>query len=286
MSLDFFGRRLTGWQPERRVKHRTGNDAILASATPMAGVSMRPLRLTSAVPILLFATLVLTSSLPAQEENGASLTIRFADGTSRFHVGEVIPVELSFKASAPDTYDMEMRNYDRSGRLTIEQFHVTPSGRDPLERYYSIGGFMMGGLGGTRALSNEPQTMREDLNEWVALDKPGHYSLYVTSGRVSRRAQGKSEPVELRSNSLEFHVVAADAAWQQQTFSTAVATLNMEWSTDSEKASAIRVLRFLDTPASVHQLVARLGVAGDRGRWDECGGASRLALPELGGAGT
>ena len=74
-------------------------------------------------------------------------------------------------------YDMEMRNYDRSGRLDIEGFHVTPPGRDPLERYYSTGAFMGGGLGGARELSSEPQVMR-------ALDKPGHYFLYVTSGRV------------------------------------------------------------------------------------------------------
>src|SRR2546429_113360 len=147
---------------------------------------MKPLRLSLAVPILTLATLAPTSSLSAQEENGISLAIRFTDGTSRFHVGEVIPVELSFKAPIPDTYDMEMRNYDRSGRLNIEQFHVTPPGRDPLERYYSIGGFMGGGLGGSRALSNEPQTMREDLNEWVALDKAGHYSLYVTDRKSTR----------------------------------------------------------------------------------------------------
>ena len=140
---------------------------------------MKPLR-------LIFAALILASPLLAQDESGVSLTIRFADGSSRFYVGEIIPVELSFKASILDMYDMEMRNYDRSGRLNIEGFHVTPPGRDPLKRYYSTGAFMGGGLGGARELSSEPQVMREDLNEWVALDKPGHYSLYVTSRRVAR----------------------------------------------------------------------------------------------------
>lgn len=167
---------------------------------------MKPLQLT-------LAALILASPLLAQNENGVSLMIRFADGTSRFHVGEIIPIELSFKASIPDTYDMEMRNYDRSGRLNIEAFLVTPPGRDPLERYYSTGALIGGGLGGARELSIDPQVMREDLNEWVAIDKPGHYSLYVTSGRVTRRTPSKAEPIELRSNDLEFDVVAADAAW-------------------------------------------------------------------------
>ena len=226
---------------------------------------MKPLRLA-------LAALILASPLFAQNESGISLTIRFADGTSRFHVGEIIPLELSFHASIPDMYDMEMRNYDRSGRLNIEGFHVTPPGRDPLERYYSTGAFMGGGLGGARQLSSEPQVIREELNEWIALDKPGHYSLYVTSGRVTRRTQSKAEPIELRSNDLEFDVVAADAAWQQQTLSTAVVTLSMGSSNEAEKIAALRALRFLDTPAAVHELVLRLGTRRDRSGWNEIAG--------------
>jgi len=226
---------------------------------------MKPLRLA-------LAALILASPLFAQDESGVSLTIRFADGTSRFHVGEIIPLELSFHASIPDMYDMEMRNYDRSGRLNIEGFHVTPPGRDPLERYYSTGVFMGGGLGGARQLSSEPQVIREELNEWIALDKPGHYSLYVTSGRVTRRTQSKAEPIELRSNDLEFDVVTADAAWQQQTLSTAVVTLSMGSSNEAEKIAALRALRFLDTPAAVHELVLRLGTRRDRSGWNEIAG--------------
>jgi hypothetical protein len=114
--------------------------------------------------------------------------------------------------------------------------------------------------------------MREDLNEWVALDRPGHYSLYVTSGRVSLRHATKSESVELRSNSLEFDVVASDPAWQQQTLSSALATLNMESSTPEEKNAAFRILRFLDTPASVQELVRLLGTHSDGSHWNEVAG--------------
>lgn len=82
---------------------------------------MRPFLLASAF-------LILASPLIPQDELGASLTIRF-DGTNWFHVGEIIPVELSFKVALPGTYDMNTRNYDRSPRLDIEQFHVTRPGR-------------------------------------------------------------------------------------------------------------------------------------------------------------
>jgi len=114
--------------------------------------------------------------------------------------------------------------------------------------------------------------MLDDLNEWVALDRPGHYFLYVTSGRVSRRDATKSEPVEMRSNSLEFDVVDADPAWQQQTLGSATATLNMESSTAEEKNAALRTLRFLDTPASVQELVQLLGTHSDGSYWNEVAG--------------
>jgi hypothetical protein len=68
---------------------------------------MKPLRLAHTV-------LFLAVPLFAQQESAVSLTIRFVDGTSHFHTGEVIPIELSFKAPAPGMCDIEMRNYDRN----------------------------------------------------------------------------------------------------------------------------------------------------------------------------
>lgn len=203
---------------------------------------------------------VQASVLFAQEENNVSLTIQFAGGTNRFHVGEIIPVEMSFRATVPNQYDFECRNYDRSGRLNMEQFHVTPPGRDPLAQYFSEGGpWLGGGLGGPRELTSDPQIVHEDLNEWVALDRPGHYTLYVKSSRVSRRTTSKNEPVEVESNSLEFDIVAADREWQRQALTSAITTLRMESSTREEKNAALRTLRFLGSPESVRELVRLLG---------------------------
>src|SRR5947207_15971458 len=112
---------------------------------------MKPLRLSLAPPILTVATLGPPSSLSAPEENGISLAIRFTDGTSRFHAGEVLPVELSFKAPFPDTYDLELRNYDRPGRRPAEQLHVAPPGPAPIDRYQSIRGSIGGVLAGSSA---------------------------------------------------------------------------------------------------------------------------------------
>jgi hypothetical protein len=213
------------------------------------------------------------SEISAQQDGGASLSIRFADGGSRFHVGEIIPIELSFSASLPDIFQYSTANYDRSGRLDIEKFHVTPAGRDPLHNYYSSLQMMIaGGLSSSGVLTSAPYVIHEQLNEWIAPDKPGHYSVYVTSGRVNQISPVNREPMYLQSNSLEFDVVEADAAWQQETLSSATAILNNDTNTAEQKTSAVRVLRFLDSPGSIRELVRLLGTYAERGHWDAIAG--------------
>src|ERR1039458_6048140 len=222
-----------------------------------------------------------------QQDSAATLRIQFASAGSVFQTGEIIPVDLLFSA-AGSGYQMGTRSYDRSGRLNMEQFHVSPPGRDPLHDHYEggiYGGFIGGGLSwGDKSLSADPETMREDLNEWVALDKPGHYSLYVTSGRVSRRDGAQFVNLTLRSNTLEFDVVEASPAWQAQTLGAVAATLRNAASTPEEKRAAARPLRFLDTPDAVRELARQLGIPGDESRWD-FGGGHRGRAPSRGGGG-
>jgi hypothetical protein len=203
--------------------------------------------------------------------NEPFFTIQFPQPVTQFHVGEVIPLELLFSSSTPNSFSMDTRSYDRSGRLDIEQFHVTPEGRDPLHNYYELGTFIGGGLGSSLALTDEPRVLREDLNEWVSLDHPGHYTLYVTTSRISRLGSPRNEPMELRSNSLAFDVVAADPVWLQQSLFTAQSILDDPASTDEQKSAALRTLRFLDSPASVLELVRRLGKP-EKDLWDPVAG--------------
>jgi hypothetical protein len=258
--------------------------------------------LSANVPRIVFAALVVAlphfyppvraQELPApemasQQNSGATLTIRFADAGSRFHVGEVIPLELSFSASAPDTFQYSNANYDRSGRLDMEQFHVTPASRDPLRNYYSTLQMIIGGgLSSSGVLKDTAYVIHEQLNEWIAPDRPGHYSVYVTSGRVNHMGADRCGPMMLQSNSLEFDVVEADAAWQQETLSSAMAILRNDSGTAEQKAAAVRVLRFLDSPGSIRELVSLLGIYAERGHWDEIAGLAgsrnpKLALTEL-----
>jgi hypothetical protein len=221
--------------------------------------------LTSLVLLFLSCT-----SLLGQDDQNVSLTISLAGRRSQFHVGEVIPVELSFSAGIPDTYYLSTRSYDRSGRLEEDKFNVSPAGRDPLRPYFdSLFAIMGGGLSsGPGALSGSPQILREDLNEWVALDQPGHYSLYVVSSRVLRRGDQQNQSLQVRSNTVEFDIVAADPQWQAAKLASAVSVLNDPAATQETKQTAARDLRFLDSPASIRELVRLLGSSPDRNRWD------------------
>ena len=232
--------------------------------------ALRHARQTSLV-LFLFA-----AAARAQQPDSASFTIRFSQPATQFHVGETIPIDLLFSSSLPDTFGMSTRSYDRSGRLDEEKFHVTPQGRDPLRRYYDGSAMFGGGLSGVVTLTSEPHVLHEDLNEWVALDHPGHYTLYVTTTRIfTQQEDSRNGPIELRSNSLDFDVVAADPAWLQQSLFTAQSILDNPSSTGEEKTAALRTLRFLDSPASVRELIRQLAKPDsrlDKDEWDPVAG--------------
>lgn len=213
-----------------------------------------------------------TSAAHTQQAADVTLTIGFADATNRFHVGQVIPLNLSFSASTPETYKLGTRGYDYSGRVGLDKFHVSPPGRDPLDNYFQGGapfGFISGGLSGSSPyLGYRLQVIHENLNEWVALDHPGQYSIYVTSDRVTRRSGSKWRVVELRSNTLYLQIVPASPSWQAQVLESAESVLADPQSTAEEKHRALLKLRYLDSPASIQQLVRLLGDPHGTDSWD------------------
>src|SRR5437762_4654099 len=88
----------------------------------------------------------------------ATVTIAIPDGRTSFREGEVIPLVLSFTSTADKRYWADNRNYDRSGRLSIESYCVEPPARDPLADYFRAGAFMGGGLGRSEEHTSELQS--------------------------------------------------------------------------------------------------------------------------------
>src|SRR5258706_5742362 len=241
-----------------------------------SGLQCVVMRRVAAIAILLAGTAVLAAppdpcSL-ASTVTDAKVTIAIPDGQTLFREGEIIPLALSFTSTADKRYWADNRNYDRSGRLSIEAYCVEPEARDPFADYFRAGAFMGGGLGNTQQLSEKPFTATAELNEWRQ-PGPGHYRLYVVSYRVWRPPDSSEATpygrvsLTLRSNTIEFEIIKVGADWNDKQLQDATAAyLN---ATDDERRKATRKLRFLNTKPSAETLAKLFwGLNDQPGGWD------------------
>jgi hypothetical protein len=197
------------------------------------------------------------------------LRVKLDTSQREFHIGEIIPLRLFFSSRTKNRYQVDTAGYDRSGRMNLEDFHVTPSKGtvDPIppDALSIIGG----GLRGFQFLEPKPWSIWLNLVEWVRFDEPGEYQLVVTSTRVSVRdrhsAYGLST-VTARSNQITVKILPSDREWQKRTFQQAVATLGPspadEVGVAGEPPTPLEMawdtLRYLGTPEAAAELARRL----------------------------
>ncbi|MGI9167130.1 MAG: hypothetical protein ACR2G5_12235 [Pyrinomonadaceae bacterium] len=184
---------------------------------------MRPLSLLLFVGIAVVRTCA--QSTPPVDPKIA-LEVSIATNQREFHIGETIPLQLNFSSTVKDRYQINMAQYDRSGRMNHEHFTISPAqgAVDPLPTYI----WSMGGLSTSRFLSSEPATIKLNLNEWVRFTQPGEYRLIVSSSRVGARDQSNplgASAVTARSNKITLKIVAADPVWQKRVVKDAVRNL-------------------------------------------------------------
>ncbi len=185
------------------------------------------------------------------------LTVTIRNNQSSFHIGEIIPLDLAFTSSSPNTYQLDTATYDRSGRLGEDQFVVDPSNGsdDPLQLYFhSYKGFMMGGLRGFKSLSTTPATVHADLNEWIRFKTPGQYRLTVVSRRVSKVGSNEFGNPTVTSNSVTLTILRATKEWQDATLKSAIQFLDSTkppavpaLNPADSRTQAVKTLRFLGT---------------------------------------
>jgi hypothetical protein len=213
-----------------------------------------------------FATLVLCgifltmSPVAGAGDDQAALVITTEGQRSTYQMGERIPIDLSFTGPGNKQFEITMAGYDRSGRMSYEQFEVEPrSGwSDPLAVYFgSQGGFLRGGLSTLGVLSPTPIVMHLNLNEWVRFEQPGSYTVVVTSHRVSdslnaSRRMSRPSDLTLKSNPIHLNIAPAISSWQKAKLSTIVNELSTDPATPGiqppAREAAIADLRYLGTP--------------------------------------
>ena len=206
---------------------------------------------------------------------GLTLHLDLADGTTIFHEGEIIALAAEYKAGAPKMYTVNNRNYDRSGRLDGDEiFCIAPdAGTDPLFDYFhSAGGFFGGGLSSSADPGDKPFVVNLELNEWLSLP-PGSYRLSIIGNRATKYdpttpMHESTDDAAVRSNEVQFQVVAADPDWQAAQLGAALQSLESTTASDEEKKHAARVLRFLGSEASTRELARRYWSGDHAFGWD------------------
>lgn len=202
---------------------------------------------------------------------GPVLEMRTAAGQTTFHMGERIPLELSFSAAEEKRYEITTASYDRSGRMNYERFDVSPAAgwSDPLAGYFATGNYIGGGLSSIAVLSSKPIVIPFNLNEWIRFDQPGVYRVTVTSRRFTEPAKAQVWGVggqAVTSNSIEVHIIAATPEWQRAKVNSILQELSAEPATQGmqppKRTEAIADLRYLASAEAIGVMAA--GIREDR----------------------
>ena len=98
-----------------------------------------------AVFLLAFATTAL-AQLPEETptppiDPKINFKVSVVGKRNEFHIGEIIPIKLSFSSRINNRHQVNEATYDRSGRMNYERFAVTPAdgAEDPLASYFANG---------------------------------------------------------------------------------------------------------------------------------------------------
>jgi len=195
-----------------------------------------------------------------------TLILRTSQDRHTFHPGEIIPIELEFSSAIKGRYVVDGATYDRSGRLTIDTYRVSPDRGvvDPLLDYLAFGSFMGGGIRGMGVLGDKPVVVKLQLNDWFRFDEPGTYELSVRSGRLTddtAPAATRYVPLPVESNGLTLTILPPDPQWARAQLKALLAQLDPPTAA-REPREACRALRFLGTNGAVDAMIRRYDLPG------------------------
>ena len=224
--------------------------------------------------LLLFAVLAQSATAPLpsavpqpRPDSLIRLTLRLSDGRRQFRPGEIIPIELEFSSAAPKRFTVDGATYDRSGRLTIDEFVIDriDDVSDPMLDYFgSSRGYIGGGLRGMGVLGEKPFTVKLELNEWFRFDRPGKYTLAVKSRRVTDESVTPHAVAPVESNTVSFEILPPDTIWEASELESARRIIDAKQPPLGARAGC-RMMRFLGTEAAAMELIRRYGADIDQG---------------------
>jgi len=198
--------------------------------------------------------LICVHPLNAANPEDIEFRLRLGKDTRAYHMGESIELEIVYSSQSEKKYQISS-----SSSLENVIMHLMPSdGVVDLRLLRFEDGWAGSGIGGLGYLGSQPVARQVDLCAWYRFQRPGHYSLVVTSKEVSRLKNveegGGQEQLTLESVPVEFDILPADSAWAAAELNNIEEALKAA-ETPGESARAIGRLAQLDTPASVRKLL-------------------------------
>jgi len=193
------------------------------------------------------------------QANPQGLSLAISTEKPSFRIGERIPVKLAFANTSKTPYQVRTGTGDRCGRILDIRFCLDGPADghcDPLGTFFT-GVIYGGGFGGVTDIGEYAQEF--DLNEWVRIDTPGEYRLFVCTSRV-QTLDKPHRHVGLCSPILELTLAPADAAFVAKTVQEAL--LDLRTKDNAQRLRGARALRFLATHEAVDAITPYLD---DRG---------------------
>lgn len=198
-----------------------------------------------------------TAPLRAQNPDDLQFRAAFLSDSNTYHIGEPIPMEISYASQADKKYHGSFSTpQPERGGIAI---NITPDDGflDPRRLLGVIG--WAGSFASTSGYVT-PQPHREsfDLTEWFRFQKPGHYSITVTSNRISRirslQEGGGMEPLTLESDPVDLNIIPAEPGWVATQMEEIDQALRAGGGPE-DRELAIRRLGLLDTFDSAQRLI-------------------------------
>ena len=206
------------------------------------------------------------ASALAANPTDVQFRLALAGGRAQFHHGEAIKVRYELTSDTPQKYRSGDLWYDLSDRSRFESFVSDRPGdsADPLADHWTIWETLYNAhvtrrLGSWKYLSQDPLVESWDLNEYLRFDKPGKYRIYAVTRHVVADWSPGRDPyaggAPLASGVLEVEILPDDAEWEATQLEHAVETMTLAQRNERERTTAVKTIRYLQTPAALDAMV-------------------------------
>jgi hypothetical protein len=200
--------------------------------------------------------LIYVGSLRAANPEDLQFRLTFVSGSQTYRIGESIPMQITYSSDTEQKYYGEFMN--PQSEFTGVKIQITPhdgvvNPRSLLEAQGWAGSI----ISSPEYVKLQPRALSFDLRSWYRFEKPGHYTIVVTSEQIQRirspQEGGGKEALTLESDPIDLEILPADPAWNASQMDDIEQILNGP-SEPGEKANALYRLALLDTPASASRM--------------------------------